>query len=79
MRGEEFGKLDGGCGSDRGHTKVCPGSRPLGGGLLHPASNLIYDHSVYREPSLAEGCLSNLLYCICLSSGTSGGFIYAAS
>jgi hypothetical protein len=30
------------------HTTY-PGSRPIGGGSLHPASNLVYDHScVYR-------------------------------
>jgi hypothetical protein len=34
--------------------KVYLGSRPLGGGSLHPASNLVYEHSVYREPLLAE-------------------------
>jgi hypothetical protein len=45
------GELDGGRNSDREHTTVYLGSRPLGGGSLHPASNLVYDHSyVYREP-----------------------------
>jgi hypothetical protein len=45
------GELDRGRGSDKGHTKVYPGSRPLGGGSLHSAINLVYDHScVYREP-----------------------------
>jgi hypothetical protein len=34
----------------RGAHEVYPGSRPLGGGSLHPASNLVYEHSVYREP-----------------------------
>jgi hypothetical protein len=45
------GELDGSQITDRGHMKVYPGSHPLGGGSLHPASNLVYDHScVYREP-----------------------------
>jgi hypothetical protein len=40
----------------RGAHEFYPGSRPLGGGLLHPASNLVYDHSwVYREPPEVGG------------------------
>jgi hypothetical protein len=32
------------------HT-MYPGSRPRGGGSLHPASNLVYDHNgVYMMP-----------------------------
>jgi hypothetical protein len=31
----------------RGAHKVYPGSRPLGGGSLHPASNLVYGHMVF--------------------------------
>jgi hypothetical protein len=35
----------------QGAHEVYPGSRPLGGGWLHPASNLVYEHScVYRVP-----------------------------
>jgi hypothetical protein len=34
----------------RGAYEFYPGSRPLGGGSLHPASNLVYENSVYREP-----------------------------
>jgi hypothetical protein len=42
--------------NDEGHTKVYPDSRPLGGGSLHPASNLVYEHScVYRVPLEAGG------------------------
>jgi hypothetical protein len=33
----------------RGAHKIYLGSRPLGGGSVHPASNLVYEHSVYRE------------------------------
>jgi hypothetical protein len=34
----------------QGNMKVYPGSCPLGGGSLHPANNLVYDHScVYRS------------------------------
>jgi hypothetical protein len=40
MRGEGSGELDGGRGSD-GDMKVYPGSHPLGGGSLHPTSNLV--------------------------------------
>jgi hypothetical protein len=37
--------------NDEGHMKFYPGLRPLGGGSLHPASNLVYEHScVYRVP-----------------------------
>jgi hypothetical protein len=34
----------------RGAHEFYPGSRSLGGGSLHPTSNLVYEHSVYREP-----------------------------
>jgi hypothetical protein len=38
-----------------------PGSHPHGGGSLHPASNLVYDHNgVYRVPPEAEFSMSNL-------------------
>jgi hypothetical protein len=41
------------------HTKFYPGSRPLDGGSLRPASNLVYDHScVYREPPKTGGFVS---------------------
>jgi hypothetical protein len=44
------------------HTKFYPGSRPLCGGSLHPASNLVYDHScVYREPSKAGGVVLRVM------------------
>jgi hypothetical protein len=35
------GKFNSGRITDKGHTKVYPGSHPLGGGSLHPASNLV--------------------------------------
>jgi hypothetical protein len=37
-----------------GAHKVYPGSRSLGGGSLHHASNLVYENNVYREPSEAD-------------------------
>jgi hypothetical protein len=36
---------------DRDWHMMYPSSRPRGGGSLHPASNLVYDHNgVYMEP-----------------------------
>jgi hypothetical protein len=44
------------------HTKFYPSSRPIGGGSLHPASNLVYDHScVYREPPKAGGFVLRIM------------------
>jgi hypothetical protein len=31
----------------RGAHEVYPGSHPLDGGSLHPASNLVYDHMMF--------------------------------
>jgi hypothetical protein len=39
----------------RGAHKVYPGSRPLGGGLLHPASNLVYDIVVLQGAAVGGG------------------------
>jgi hypothetical protein len=66
--------------NDEGHTKFYPGLRPLGRGSLHPASNLVYEHSVYREPRKRSCVARNVIYCmlICLRVPL-GGFIYAAS
>jgi hypothetical protein len=55
--------------NDEGHTKFYPGSRPLGGGSLHPASNLVYEHSCLQ--GAAEGgwvCVCCNLLCV-LSRG----------
>jgi hypothetical protein len=49
--------------NDEGHTKFYLGSRPLGGGSLHPASNLVYDHSyVYR--GRVSGVVLHVMYSI---------------
>jgi hypothetical protein len=55
-----------------------PGSRPLGGGSLHPASNLVYDIVMLQGAAVGGVLLSNLLYPISLRVPL-GGFIYAAS
>jgi hypothetical protein len=39
----------------RGAHKVYPGSRPLGGGPLHPASNLVYDIVVLHGAAIGGG------------------------
>jgi hypothetical protein len=40
--------------------KVYPGLRPLGGGSLYAASNLVCNHNcVYREPPEAGEVVSN--------------------
>jgi hypothetical protein len=62
----------------RGAHKVYPASRPLGGGSLYPASNLVYDIVVFI------GCRRRrrvvcLICIIFFLGGASGGFIYAAS
>jgi hypothetical protein len=40
-----------------GAHEFYPGSRPLGGGSLHPASNLVYDISVLQGASIGGGLL----------------------
>jgi hypothetical protein len=39
----------------RGAHKVYPGSRPLSGGSLHPASNLVYDIVVLQGAAVGGG------------------------
>jgi hypothetical protein len=41
----------------RGAHGFYPGSRPLGGGSLHPASNLVYDIVVLQGAAVGEGLL----------------------
>jgi hypothetical protein len=61
----------------RGVHEFYPGSRPLGGGSLHPASNLVYGIVVLQGAAVGGGLLSNLSQ---ISLGAPlGGFIYAAS
>jgi hypothetical protein len=53
----------------RGAHEFYPGSCPLGGGSLHPASNLVYEHSCLQ--GAAEGgwvCVCCKLLCV-LSRG----------
>jgi hypothetical protein len=45
---EDFGREIG--------TNEVPSPRPLGGGSLHPASNLVYDHRfVYKGAAIGAG------------------------
>jgi hypothetical protein len=65
----------------QGAHKVYPGSHPLGGGSLYPASNIVYDHScVYRRLHKRSCVARNVIYCMLVSLRVPlGGFIYASS
>jgi hypothetical protein len=42
--------------------KFYPGSCPLDGRSLHPASNLVYEHScLYKEPPKAGGVVLRVM------------------
>jgi hypothetical protein len=47
-----------------------PGSRPRGGGSLHPASNLVYDHRCFTVGRRRRNIVSSLylIYLSCLSN-----------